>query len=85
MLGFQDTAIDPKEWGIKYITPGTIEDTEKEFMNVLDKLEREYELTMKPVVVGSMDGIVGSYDVVEKIFEKKDDVEKKVDSTEEKV
>jgi len=84
MLGFQDTAIEPKEWADRYITEDILNNDkfDEAFMQVMDKIEREYQMTMKPTIVGTYDGIVGSYEVAEKIFAP-DDVEKPV-ATEEK-
>ncbi len=83
MLGFQDTAIEPKEWSDRHITKEILEsDPEVSFMKVLDMVEREYQMTMKPVVVGSQDGIVGSYDIIEKTFAPSESVEKTIANNE---
>lgn len=83
MLGFQDTAIEPKVWADQYITEDILNNDKfnDAFMQVIDKVEREYQMTMKPIIVGSLEGIIGSYEVIEKIFTP--DVEKPV-ATEEK-
>ena len=73
-LKFKEAAIDEKPMIDEYIEKMKRSDNfEADFMEVLGVLERQYGMTMKPVIYASYDFIKGTYDIVPKAFPKADE------------